>query len=260
MCLVGCTETPGIPDVDLVLGTNELHSILTDPSRLKSIVGCESFLALTHPSRSFIFSLESSIPLEASQDSNGPLPVDQSKSPKMEEEKFTSAIPTLSSSPFVLKRSESLSLTNLTSNDYVESVARCIDILKGGEGTLASIESNQKRNKDFIESSIKLSGGSIFSFARVYGFRNIQNLVRSIKQNKATYQFIEIMACPSGCLGGGAQLKGVEPSFNQEPCQTIKKTKRNLDTLRQISEKMSFYVEYKGLKNNEASNPLKIEW
>lgn len=44
-------------------------------------------------------------------------------------------------------------------------------------------------------------------FAAAYGFRNIQNLVRKIKQGKCEYQFVEIMACPAGCLNGGGQIK-----------------------------------------------------
>lgn len=168
--------------------------------------------------------------------------------------------PVFSSKDFKLTRSQSSVLSNLTSNDYIESVAKCLDILEGGKGVLESIQTNQKRNKDFIECSIKLSGGSTLSFARVYGFRNIQNLVRVIKQNKATYQFIEIMACPSGCLGGGAQLKGQEPSFSEEDCRVIVKTSKSIEILNEISRKFDFLVEYKGLKSGESSNPLKIDW
>lgn len=43
--------------------------------------------------------------------------------------------------------------------------------------------------------------------AQCYGFRNIQNVVRSIKQSKCPYSYIEIMACPVGCFNGGGQVK-----------------------------------------------------
>jgi hypothetical protein len=43
--------------------------------------------------------------------------------------------------------------------------------------------------------------------AAVYGFNNIQNLVR--KHNTGSplgYDYVEVMACPTGCLNGGGQL------------------------------------------------------
>lgn len=35
-------------------------------------------------------------------------------------------------------------------------------------------------------------------FAAVYGFRNIQTLVRKIKMKRCEYDYVEVMACPSG--------------------------------------------------------------
>lgn len=43
------------------------------------------------------------------------------------------------------------------------------------------------------------------SFARAYGFRNIQNVVRRLKNGKSHYHFVELMACPGGCANGGGQ-------------------------------------------------------
>jgi iron only hydrogenase large subunit-like protein len=49
-------------------------------------------------------------------------------------------------------------------------------------------------------------------FGYVYGFRNIQNLVRKLKpknnrKSGKVYHFVEIAACPSGCINGGGQIK-----------------------------------------------------
>ena len=38
----------------------------------------------------------------------------------------------------------------------------------------------------------------MLKFAAAYGFRNIQNLVQKMKRGKCPYQFVEVMACPSG--------------------------------------------------------------
>lgn len=44
-------------------------------------------------------------------------------------------------------------------------------------------------------------------FAAAYGFRNIQNVVQKLKRKRCNYHYIEVMACPSGCLNGGGQIK-----------------------------------------------------
>lgn len=46
--------------------------------------------------------------------------------------------------------------------------------------------------------SVSRDGEVILRAARVYGFRNIQNLVRKLKNNKKAYDYVEVMACPSG--------------------------------------------------------------
>ncbi|TPX37701.1 hypothetical protein SmJEL517_g00732 [Synchytrium microbalum] len=96
------------------------------------------------------------------------------------------------------------------------------------------------RNSDFWEVCLlnpQDPNTPLLKFAAAYGFRNIQNLVRKIKQpNNSTngigsvnttvtapgsrvsrragrqtaesdHHFVEVMACPSGCINGGGQLK-----------------------------------------------------
>ncbi|KOO35891.1 cytosolic fe-s cluster assembly factor narfl [Chrysochromulina tobinii] len=65
----------------------------------------------------------------------------------------------------------------------------------------------QGRNADLLELSLKLEGKPVLHFCRAYGFRNIQNLVRRLKNGKCTYHFVELMACPGGCANGGGQPK-----------------------------------------------------
>ncbi|XP_061556217.1 cytosolic Fe-S cluster assembly factor narfl [Phycodurus eques] len=76
------------------------------------------------------------------------------------------------------------------------------------------------RNKDFQEVTLEKDGAAVLSFASTYGFRNIQNLVQKLKRGKSPYHFVEVMACPSGCLNGGGQLK---PSPGQNPKEFFQK-------------------------------------
>lgn len=62
------------------------------------------------------------------------------------------------------------------------------------------------KNSDFREISYE-ENGRILRFAIVNGFRNIQNLVQKLKRGKSIYHYVEVMACPSGCLNGGAQIR-----------------------------------------------------
>lgn len=63
------------------------------------------------------------------------------------------------------------------------------------------------RNPDFKEVIYEKDGKVLLRFAIANGFRNIQNLVQKLKRNKCDYHFVEVMACPSGCLNGGAQIR-----------------------------------------------------
>ena len=56
------------------------------------------------------------------------------------------------------------------------------------------------------------SGRPSLRFARVYGFSNIQSVLLKLKRGKCDLDFVEVMACPSGCVNGGGQLKGPSAS------------------------------------------------
>lgn len=58
-----------------------------------------------------------------------------------------------------------------------------------------------------MEATVTKNGIPVLQFAIANGFRNIQNIVQKLKRKKCGYQFVEIMACPGGCLNGGAQAR-----------------------------------------------------
>ena len=61
------------------------------------------------------------------------------------------------------------------------------------------------RNDDFHEITYEGDDGKGFKFARAYGFRNIQSMM--MKTKRFAYDFVEMMACPKGCVNGGGQYK-----------------------------------------------------
>ena len=97
-------------------------------------------------------------------------------------------------------------------------------------------ESKTVRSADYVEHTLRdtSSGSPVFRGATCYGFRNLQNVVRRVgratgvqvgrgaagrlagglRNNKSgdgtTYDYVEVMACPGGCVGGGGQLRAPE--------------------------------------------------
>ena len=66
------------------------------------------------------------------------------------------------------------------------------------------------KNADFREVILEKDGKTLLKFAIANGFRNIQNLVQKLKRKRCDYDFVEVLACPSGCVNGGAQLRHTE--------------------------------------------------
>ncbi|XP_050663755.1 probable cytosolic Fe-S cluster assembly factor GI11683 [Leptidea sinapis] len=72
------------------------------------------------------------------------------------------------------------------------------------------------RNPDFREVTLEREGTVLLRFAIANGFRNIQNLVQKLKRGKSPYHYVEVMACPSGCLNGGAQVRPSQGESTKE--------------------------------------------
>ena len=66
------------------------------------------------------------------------------------------------------------------------------------------------KNADFREVILEKEGKTLLKFAIANGFRNIQNLVQKLKRKRCDFDFVEVLACPSGCVNGGAQLRHAE--------------------------------------------------
>ncbi|XP_055639218.1 probable cytosolic Fe-S cluster assembly factor AAEL012261 [Toxorhynchites rutilus septentrionalis] len=82
--------------------------------------------------------------------------------------------------------------------------------------TVDSVEFKTLRNNDLREVILEQNGEVVLRFAIANGFRNIQNMVQKLKRGKCNYHYIEIMACPSGCLNGGAQIRPINGQSQRE--------------------------------------------
>ncbi len=51
----------------------------------------------------------------------------------------------------------------------------------------------------------KFLKGQTLNLAVAHGLANAERLIQKVKAGEARYHFIEVMACPGGCIGGGGQ-------------------------------------------------------
>lgn len=54
------------------------------------------------------------------------------------------------------------------------------------------------------EATFNLAGTNL-KVAIVSGLANARKLIEAVRQNKVRYDFVEVMTCPGGCVGGGGQ-------------------------------------------------------
>src|SRR5690554_2546158 len=70
---------------------------------------------------------------------------------------------------------------------------------------LPSLDFTMVRGLDGVkEAEVDVKGTKV-KVAVAHGLGNAKQLMDLIKEGKADYQFIEIMCCPGGCIGGGGQ-------------------------------------------------------
>lgn len=59
-------------------------------------------------------------------------------------------------------------------------------------------------SKPWVEAEYNVAGIQVRA-AVVSGLGNTRSLIRAIRRGEVDYQFVEVMACPGGCVGGGGQ-------------------------------------------------------
>lgn len=61
------------------------------------------------------------------------------------------------------------------------------------------------RGMDGIKETQVTIGDKTLNIAVVHGLRNVEALLEMIKNGEKHYDFVEVMACPGGCIGGAGQ-------------------------------------------------------
>jgi NADP-reducing hydrogenase subunit HndD len=91
----------------------------------------------------------------------------------------------------------------------MEAALRTVADILTGE-SLENIDYEQVRGVEGIKTATVNVAGKELKVAVASGLANARKLLDSIKNGEANYDFIEIMACPGGCVNGGGQV--IQPS------------------------------------------------
>ncbi|CAB3371688.1 Hypothetical predicted protein [Cloeon dipterum] len=127
------------------------------------------------------------------------------------------------------------------------------------------------RNPDLQELNLEKDGEVVLRFAVANGFRNIQNLVQKMKRKKCLYDYVEVMACPGGCLNGGAQCRPDQASQSRELLAHLdQRYKTELPTRPNVESNPNVLSLAKGMSKDDlhmqfhavemTPNALNIKW
>jgi NADP-reducing hydrogenase subunit HndD len=105
------------------------------------------------------------------------------------------------------------------------------EIVTGREVPFTNLNITPVRGMEGIkEATVKIEGcvpewsfleGAELKCAIAHGLVNAKNLMQAVKDGKASYHFIEVMACPGGCLGGGGQPIPTSPAIREKRMEAI---------------------------------------
>ncbi|MDR7869308.1 MAG: [FeFe] hydrogenase, group A [Tissierellaceae bacterium] len=82
------------------------------------------------------------------------------------------------------------------------------------------------RGLDNIKESIFSVDGKEVRVAIVHGLKNADDLIKMIKSGERHYDFIEVMACPGGCVSGGGQPAPVNTEMRKQRAKGLYKIDR----------------------------------
>jgi NADH-quinone oxidoreductase subunit G len=90
------------------------------------------------------------------------------------------------------------------SGGVTEAVLRRIATDKSASGLLA-LSWQGVRGMEGIKKTGVTLGGREVKIAMVSGLKNVSDLIRKIKKGEEAFDFVEVMACPGGCVSGAGQ-------------------------------------------------------
>lgn len=177
----------------------------------------------------------------------------------------------LPSSPFDSLMGESTGAAVIfgATGGVMEAALRTVyEICTGREVPFENLNIMPVRGMDSVrEASILIEGtkpewsfleGVVLKCVIAHGLANARKVMQSVKDGTSSYHFIEIMACPGGCLGGGGQpiptnaevrKKRSEAIYAEDGGKPLRKSHEN-------AEVMLLYKDFLGKPNSHKAHEL----
>ncbi len=102
----------------------------------------------------------------------------------------------------------------------MEAALRTAYELHTGE-PLPKLDFDDVRGFEGIKETVVDIKGTKLRVAVAHGGANLVKLMEKIKSGEAEYDFVEMMACPGGCIGGGGQPKSNRIGYLQDRMKSI---------------------------------------
>ena len=101
-------------------------------------------------------------------------------------------------------------------------------------------------------------GGKTLKVAVVSGLGNANELLKQMKQGRVSYDFVEVMACPGGCVGGGGQpiREGFEMASLRAPILYMQDSGSNLRFSHENPSIKQVYQDFLGAPLSEKAEEL----
>jgi len=142
------------------------------------------------------------------------------------------------------------------------------EIVTGREVPFSDLNITPVRGMDGVkEASIKIEGctndwkfleGAELKVAIAHGLVNANKIMRDVRAGKSPYHFVEIMACPGGCIGGGGQpiptsmeirKNRMKAIYSEDEHMVLRKSHENPDVI-------AIYKEFLDKPNSHKSHEL----
>lgn len=131
------------------------------------------------------------------------------------------------------------------------------------DGDFEAIDFKEVRGMEAMREATYNVAGAEIKVAVTSGLGNARKLCEEVKSGQSPYQFIEIMACPGGCINGGGQPVQKDATRNSVPIKELR-AKALYDEDAGLALRRShdspvietLYKEYFGAPNSEKAHHL----
>ncbi len=102
----------------------------------------------------------------------------------------------------------------------LEAALRTVHVLLTGQ-EMADLDVHAVRGMAGVRTASVHLGDRSAEVAVVHGLHNLPPLLERVRDGSSPYAFIEVMACPGGCVGGGGQPHGFDMTVRRQRAQGL---------------------------------------